>query len=90
MIETMTKNSLNCRTKNDGLCMHNFKLKRSKTIHHKSYLYSIISNIIYDIILGNLQNHDVIKTGLTLPKDQTRLGKNFESLFINHKTIPLL
>ena len=73
----MTKKSLNCGKKNEGLCMHNFKLKRGKTIHHKSYLYSTISNIIYDIILVYFQNHDVTKTGLTLPKGQTRLGKNF-------------
>ena len=42
------------------------------------------------IILGNFQNHDVTRTGLTWPKSQTRLGKNFESISINHKTIPLL
>ena len=76
--------------KNEGLRMRNFKLKCSKTIHHKSYLYSTISNVIYDIILGYFQNHDVTKTGLTLPKGQTRLDKNIESLFINHKTIPFL
>ena len=80
----------NCGTKNEGLCMRNFKLKRSKTIHHKSYLYSTISNIIYDITLGYFQNHDVTTTGLTLSKGQTRLGKNFESISNNHKTIPLL
>ena len=54
--------------KNEGLHMCNFKLKHSKTIHHKSYLYSTIYNIIYDIILGYFQNHDVTKTGLTLSK----------------------
>ena len=57
--------------------MRNFILKGSKTIHHKSYLCSKISSIIYDITLGNFQNHDVTKTGLTLPNSQTRLDKNF-------------
>ena len=40
-----------------------------------SYLYSTISNIIYDIIPGNLKNHDVTKTGLTWAKSQTRSGE---------------
>ena len=41
-------------------------------------------------MLGNFQNHHVTGTGLTWLKSRTRLGKNIESLFINHKTIPLL
>ena len=49
---------------NEGLHMCNFKLKRSKTIHHS-------------LIYIQFPNHDVTKTGLSLPKGHTRLGNNF-------------
>ena len=52
--------------------MHNFKSEQNNLLHH----------------IREFPNHDVTKTGLTWPKSQTRLGKNIESISINHKQYP--